>query len=160
MLQKINFQNGLEDFMEAFDKLLDATRQVIAEGLGRVGGQIPELATLHELASAPPNVQPSRPGGLERTGGLLPTCVGFAHSDLDQQLAQALLDAAPHLHWASPYDEYGGGELMEPLRREYICTLLLGPSHSGAIEVPFATRGCSSRSACKAQGFTTRRIRT
>lgn len=113
--------------MEVFKRLLGATRQVIADGLEHAGGRIPELATLHELTSATPDIQPSRPGGLERTGGLLPACVGLAKTDLDRQLAQALLDAAPHLHWASPYDEYESDELIEPLQREYICTLLLGP---------------------------------
>ena len=113
--------------MEAFYSLLNATQQIVADGLKHVGGRIPEIATLQELVSAPPDVQPSKPGGLERTKGLLPSCVELAKTDLDRQLAQALLDAAPYLHWASPYDEHDGGELIEPLRHEYICTLFIGP---------------------------------
>lgn len=113
--------------MEAFNELLIATRQVITDGLERLGERIPELVALQELASAPHDMRPSRPGGIERTEGLLPACVELAKSDPDRRLAQALLDAAPHLHWVSPYDEHGGGEAMDPLRREYVCTLLVGP---------------------------------
>ena len=113
--------------MEAFYTLLNATQQVIAEGLKLVGERIPEIATLQELASKPLEAQPSKPGGLERTKGLLPSCVGLTKTELDRQLAQALLQAAPHLHWASPYDEYDGGESIEPLRSGYICTLFIGP---------------------------------
>ena len=113
--------------MKVFERLLEATRQTITDGWERVGERIPELETLHQLASAPAEIQPSQPGGFERTEGFLSTCVELSTADRDRQLAQALLDAGPHLHWASPYDDHDSGELIEPLRQQYICTLLAGP---------------------------------
>ena len=58
---------------------------------------------------------------------MLGRCIQRTTNPLDHNLAVALADAAPDLHWASPYDEVEGGPQLERLKTGYICTVLTGP---------------------------------
>jgi hypothetical protein len=124
--------------MDALDELLTAAMAVIGDAVDNKSGALPELGIFAAQLSGPMPRRQIEPGGVDRLGEYLPECIAVARNPLDRRLTEALLEAAPHLSWTSPYDDVVGGPQLEALKSRYVCTVLAGPEEFRQYQAPYA----------------------